>query len=177
MEFLKYRFHYPILSSNNVRGICHEFKWDMESHGSWLLSCIAFETAKTFNPAIKNAAGSGATGLIQFMPATARGLGTTTAELAKMPAPIQMLYVGKYFKPYAKKIKSLEDMYMAILYPKYIGALLDTIVFADPTIGYRQNSGFDKNKDGKVTKFEICATVRKIYEEGMFKENRLDILA
>ena len=33
--------------------------------------------------AVKNAAGSGATGLIQFMPRTAQGLGTTTAKLAK----------------------------------------------------------------------------------------------
>src|SRR5690625_4614109 len=49
---------------------------------SWLMACMAFESARTFRPDIRNAAGSGATGLIQFMPATARGLGTTVDALA-----------------------------------------------------------------------------------------------
>ena len=47
-----------------------------------ILSVMAFETGGSFDPAQKNLAGSGATGLIQFMPDTARGLGTTTQQLA-----------------------------------------------------------------------------------------------
>lgn len=47
---------------------------------SYLMACIAFETGETFSPAIKNSAGSGAVGLIQFMPSTAKALGTTTAR-------------------------------------------------------------------------------------------------
>ena len=43
-----------------------------------------------------NAAGSGATGLIQFMPNTAEGLGTSTGELAGMSRARQMHYVEKY---------------------------------------------------------------------------------
>src|SRR3546814_174031 len=36
-----------------------------------LMACIAWESGETFSPSIKNMAGSGATGLIQFMPTTA----------------------------------------------------------------------------------------------------------
>ena len=46
-----------------------------------LMACMAWESAETFSPKVKNAAGSGAVGLIQFMPATARALGTTAEEL------------------------------------------------------------------------------------------------
>jgi len=49
-----------------------------------LMACMAWESAESFRADIKNAAGSGATGLIQFMPSTAKALGTTTTELAKM---------------------------------------------------------------------------------------------
>ena len=38
------------------------------------MAVMSFETGGTFDPGIRNAAGSGATGLIQFMPSTAAGL-------------------------------------------------------------------------------------------------------
>ena len=38
---------------------------------NFLMAIMSFETGATFDPKIKNAAGSGATGLIQFMPTTA----------------------------------------------------------------------------------------------------------
>ena len=44
----------------------------------YLYAVMSFETGGTFDPAQKNMAGSGATGLIQFMPDTAKGLGTST---------------------------------------------------------------------------------------------------
>ena len=56
-----------------------------------LLCCMAFETGRTFNPAIRNSIG--ATGLIQFIPSTARGLGTTTDALASMTRVQQMDFV------------------------------------------------------------------------------------
>jgi membrane-bound lytic murein transglycosylase B len=40
----------------------------LEVSPDYLMACIAFETGATFSPSIKNAAGSGAVGLIQFMP-------------------------------------------------------------------------------------------------------------
>ena len=67
---------------DKVFAICDSFKWNRETHASWLMSCMAFESGETFSPSVRNAAGSGATGLIQFMPSTAKDLGTSTTELA-----------------------------------------------------------------------------------------------
>ncbi|HBC04295.1 MAG TPA: hypothetical protein DC015_08915, partial [Aequorivita sp.] len=41
---------------------------------NWLMAVINFESAGTFSPSIQNKY-SGATGLIQFMPSTAKSLG------------------------------------------------------------------------------------------------------
>lgn len=122
------------------------------------MACIAFESGETFSPAVRNAAGSGATGLIQFMPATAVSLGTTTAALARMSAEQQLEYVQRYFQPYAKRIGSLSDMYMAILMPKYVGRPESDVIFFGG-VAYRQNSGLDANSDGAVTKAEATSRV------------------
>ncbi|MCX2783514.1 hypothetical protein OQJ46_11015 [Microbulbifer thermotolerans] len=135
----------------------------------FLMSCMAFETGETFSPSIKNAAGSGATGLIQFMPRTAKGLGTTTEALAKMTAEKQLDYVEKYFLPYKGKLKTLEDIYMAILYPAAIGMDPAAALFRQGSKTYEQNSGFDKNKDGVITPAEISVKVRQKYEKGLQK--------
>lgn len=135
----------------------------------FLMSCMAFETGETFSPSIKNAAGSGATGLIQFMPRTARGLGTTTDDLAKMTAVKQLDYVEKYFLPYRGRLSTLEDIYMAILYPAAIGMDPEDPLFRRGAKTYEQNSGFDKNEDGVITPAEISVKVRHKYEKGLQK--------
>lgn len=136
---------------------------------SWLMSCMAWESAETFRPDIKNMAGSGATGLIQFMPATAVGLGTTVEQLARKTAEDQLNYVYKYFLPYKGRLKNLGDTYLAILWPNGIGkddswALWDKD--ARPTT-YRQNAGLDINKDGIITRGECIAKVMEKYNKGM----------
>lgn len=133
----------------------------------YLMSCMAFETGETFSPSIKNAAGSGATGLIQFMPSTARALGTTIGDLEVMGATEQLDYVRKYFLPKKGRLKTLEDVYLAILYPAAIGKAPDSALFLQGTELYRQNSGFDSNKDGVVTPAEVSAKVRDKYNLGM----------
>lgn len=141
-----------------------------------LMSCIAFETGETFDPAIVNKAGSGATGLIQFMPSTAAALGTTTALLARMTAPQQLTYVERYFRPWKGKLKSLGDLYMAILWPAGIGKPDSYVLFdkADTKYPkrYVQNAGLDLNKDGKVTRGECCSKVQAKLCKGMQPENR-----
>lgn len=140
---------------------------------SKLLSCIAWESGRTFSASVTNKAGSGATGLIQFMPATAKALGTTTAALAKMKAEDQLNYVWKYFAPYKGKLKSLSDLYMAILWPKAVGKP-ETFVLWDkgamPTT-YRQNAGLDINKDGGIIKAEASAKLNAMLAEGMTDKN------
>lgn len=149
---------------NRVLQIARKFKWTND-HCNWLMAAMAFESGETFSPSIRNAAGSGATGLIQFMPSTAKGLGTTTTELAKMTAVDQLFYVEQYFKPYATRIHSLSDMYMAILLPKYIGQPEESVLFSGG-IAYRQNSGLDTDRDGVVTKLEAASKVTEKFMKG-----------
>jgi hypothetical protein len=135
-----------------------------------LMACMAWESGETFSASVKNMAGSGATGLIQFMPATARDmLGTTTAKLALMTAEDQLNYVYKYFKKTIDQrgpVTSLEDMYMAILLPSAVGKPSTHPLFTKG-VAYRQNAGLDSNKDGIVTKYEAAAHVRAKYEKGL----------
>jgi hypothetical protein len=125
---------------------------------NFLISAMAFETGETFSPSAKNP--NGATGLIQFLPDTAAGLGTSTADLAAMTALEQMDYVEKYFDPYKNMLKTIEDVYMAILWPAAIGKTNSWVLFSKPSAQYDRNSGLDANKDGAVTKEEAAALVK-----------------
>ena len=131
-----------------------------------LYAAMSFETGGTFNPGVTNAAGSGATGLIQFMPSTARGLGTSTEELAGMSRARQMHYVEKYLS--TKGIgpnSNLDDVYMAILFPAAVGKGDDYVLFGQGAESgytgraYDQNKGLDKNGDGSITKAEAAQKV------------------
>ncbi len=137
-----------------------------------LMACMAWESGESFAPDKKNMAGSGATGLIQFMPTTAAQLGTTTSALAAMTAEDQLNFVYKYFKPFiqsARPVVSLEDTYMCILWPKGVGKPNSYVVFDKATMAtaYRQNAGLDINHDGQVTKFECAALVRDKLTKGL----------
>lgn len=143
-----------------------------------VMACIAFETGKTFSPKVRNAMGSGATGLIQFMPSTAAMLGTTTDKLAAMDAVTQLDYVELYFKPFTGRLRSLEDMYMAILWPAAVGKPLQHVLFNRATTGrdhirYIQNAGLDYDGNGLITKQECAAKLLAVYEEGLRPQNAL----
>jgi len=144
--------------------LCQLLGWPSD-FCSWLMACIAFESAESFSPTVRNQAGSGAVGLIQFMPTTAEGLGTTPEDLEGMSAVGQLVYVQRFFEPYRGRIRSLADMYMAILMPRYIGAAGDAVIFTDGT-AYRQNAGLDANTDGKITVDEAVDRVRQKLARG-----------
>lgn len=148
-----------------VISIAKGFNWTPD-HASWLMSCMAFETGEEFTATVKNAAGSGAVGLIQFMPATATDLGTSIEALTAMTPERQLAWVEKYFEPYAPRINSLSDCYMAILLPKYVGKPDDSVLFSDG-VAYRQNSGLDMDKDGRITKAEATTLVQRKYIRGL----------
>lgn len=149
--------------------LCASLGWGA-SHAGWLMACMAFETGRTFRPDVRNAAGSGAVGLIQFMPLTAARLGTTTENLALLGAASQLAYVEDYMRPYAGRIASLSDMYMAILLPAYIGKPESAVLFSSG-VAYRQNAGLDANTDGRVTKAEASARVQAMLDEGLQPAN------
>lgn len=144
-----------------VAWIARELELPAEG-ADWLMACMAFESAETFRADIRNAAGSGATGLIQFMPSTAKGLGTTTDDLAAMTPEDQLSFVYHYFKPYKGRLQNLGDMYMAILWPRGVGKPDEWVLWdaeSRPTT-YRQNAGLDENEDRQITRGEAVAKVR-----------------
>lgn len=151
-------------------------KWIADSLGcpvDSLMACMAWESGESFRADIKNGAGSGATGLIQFMPSTAKGLGTTTAALAQMTPEDQLRYVYEYFKPYAGKLHNLGDIYMAILWPKGVGKSDEYVLFDRKKMPktFRQNAGLDVNKDGLVTRAECLVKVREKLTKGLLPQN------
>ncbi|NMC63865.1 MAG: lytic transglycosylase domain-containing protein [SAR324 cluster bacterium] len=115
----------------------------------WILKVMAFETGGSFSTSIRNPR-SGATGLIQFMPSTAKRLGTSTSALAQMSKIEQLKYVEQYFAPYAGKMNTFEDVCMAVFWPAAIGKDPNTTLFGTGTKAYAQNP-LDSNRDGKVT--------------------------
>jgi hypothetical protein len=119
-----------------------------------LMKVMSFESGSTFDPAKRNAAGSSAVGVIQFMKETAKGLGTTTQDLSKMTLLEQLKYVDKYLSQYADKLKrnpGIEGLYMSVLYPKAISKSPDYVLFKEGTKEYEQNKGLDTNKDSTIT--------------------------
>ena len=89
----------------------------------WLANLINFESAGRWSSSVQNP-NSGATGLIQFMPSTARGMGTTTEYLASLSELEQMDWVEEYIAGRIKShgpLNSHIDLYMAIFYPVSIG--------------------------------------------------------
>lgn len=136
---------------------------------NWPMTWMAWESGRSFRSDVKNMAGSGATGLIQFMPATAIDLGTTVDKLAAMTAEDQLNFVWRYFKPWQGKIRSLSDGYMAILWPRAVGKPEDYVLWdrdSRPTT-YRQNAGLDGDRDGRITKRETAAKVAALLPEGL----------
>jgi tRNA A-37 threonylcarbamoyl transferase component Bud32 len=85
-----------------------------------LMTIMLFESAGTLSPKIQGPQtknqGRGR-GLIQFMPATAKGLGTSDAALASMTPLEQLDWVEKYFAQFKGNFGAgkLENLYAAVL--------------------------------------------------------------
>lgn len=124
-----------------------------------------FKQESGVNPQAVNSM-SGATGLIQFMPNTAKRLGTTTEELKGMDGVQQLDYVYKYFKMTGVGNGELGDLYMAVFMPKYVGYPPETVLGANGAEGfsgkvYAQNKGLDRNKDGTITVADVKNSVAR----------------
>jgi hypothetical protein len=139
----------------------------------WPMACMAFESGRTFSPKVKNPHSS-ATGLIQFMDATAESLGTTTAALAAMTPEKQLEYVWLYFRNQIRAhgpIARLSDCYMAILNPVAMGKDDSLVMWIDGTRQFAVNAGLDADKNHQITKAEAAARVAAMLAEGLQPEN------
>jgi hypothetical protein len=93
-----------------------------------LMRIMKFETAGTMSPGKTNNK-SQAVGLIQFMPDTARGLGTSSEELAQMSAVEQLDYVYRFYKKNGVKSgMGIGDLYMLTFMPLYAQEEDDTVL-------------------------------------------------
>lgn len=113
-----------------------------------LLTVMQLESG--IDPAATNPTG-GATGLIQFMPSTAKSLGTTTAQLREMKDVDQLEYVYAFYRPYAGRMKRPGDVYMVTFYPALAFRGKETVIARKGEKVYDQNKGLDVNKDGILT--------------------------
>lgn len=150
-----------------------EISRKLEMDPDILMAIMNFESG--FSPSIQNPK-TKATGLIQFMEGTAKGLGTTTEALAKMSAIEQLDYVYKYYKPFKGKIHNVGDAYMVTFMQIAVGKDDDFIlgikdskklICKDLTYGsvYYANPYLDINKDGVITKREAYSFIERIINE------------
>lgn len=106
---------------------------------NWLQFVMDYESG--LNPLAVNS-GSGATGLIQFLPSTAVGLGTTTADLLNMNGVSQLDYVYDYLKTYKGDMDSVYTTYLSVFYPAALNQP-DTYVFPSDVVS--SNPSFFKH--------------------------------
>jgi hypothetical protein len=150
---------------DRVFQIVANFDWP-EAMASELMAVMAFETGRTFAPGVRNPKSS-ATGLIQFMAATARSMGTSLTALRRLTAEGQLYYVERYLQPMAARIDDLEDLYMAVLWPAAIGKPGDAMLWRGGTPAYAVNRGLDLDRNGRITKREASAKVREQLRLGL----------
>lgn len=126
------------------------------------LMCL-MNSESGISSSIPNAGGSGAVGLIQFMPKTAKGLGTSCEELKKMSPEEQMVYVEKYIMN-SKRTAGLGNqkigagtLYALIFLPARANR---DILTTQGEKYYSSNNGLDLDKDGKISKADLAKRIR-----------------
>ncbi len=126
---------------------------------NWMLHVMHAESR--LQPSATNSIG--ATGLIQFMPATAIDLGTTAARIAKMSATEQLPYVERFYRPIKGKIKSAAELRLYTFFPAALGKpdsfVLKTDRLPAQTVASR-NAAFDLDGDMQITKGEFLKAIR-----------------
>ncbi|MCR5261947.1 MAG: transglycosylase SLT domain-containing protein [Candidatus Gastranaerophilales bacterium] len=112
---------------------------------------------------------SGSTGLIQFMPSTAQGLGTSTAELAAMSPIEQLDYVEKFYESNLKAVgmndgRHIEagTLYALAFLPAYANREVLTVAGEKY---YNANSGLDTDGNGDISTSDLTTRVRNKYQE------------
>jgi LAS superfamily LD-carboxypeptidase LdcB len=125
---------------------------------------------------------TGAVGLIQFMPNTAKGLGTSIDALKQMSAIDQLDYVKKFYKPIAGKAKDIGDLYMYTFLPAAVGKPDDFVIGVKDSDSkvfginqdalYKQNAVFDSEKKGYYTVGDVKKRISNFTGKSLTAPNR-----
>ncbi|MBU2952132.1 hypothetical protein KO493_15635 [Tamlana agarivorans] len=135
-----------------------------------LMAVFAWESGEKFKSDTPNMGNSGGTGLIQFMPSTAKALlgkeitietvdnywgkGKSLKrikEFANMSEIEQLDYVEKYFKKLKNKDVEFVDFYLQVLYPASMGKPDNHIVFSKDGTGLIKT---DKNYKSRIRAYK-----------------------
>lgn len=149
----------PIMqrSATVLTGIAQQIGIDPAS-----LLAVAMKES-TLNPAAVNA-DSGASGLIQFLPSTARALGTTVEALRRMTPEQQAPYILAYLKQAGVGAgSSLDQVYSAVFAGNASKAGRVLYTTADGK-AYSDNQGLDLNQDGKITSAEAAQSALSAWQ-------------
>jgi hypothetical protein len=156
-----------IAFEDKVKEIAHRLR----INPAWLMVVFYIETAASKYGRIDHRVTNplGAVGLIQFMPSTIRSLGTTAMALKLMSNVQQLDYVFRYLSPYAGKMNSLTDTYLAVFFPKAIGKpdswVLQAVGLTASSVAC-WNPLYDLNKDKQLTVGEIRAKLKTFIPAG-----------
>jgi len=127
---------------------------------------LIIHSESRFNPKAQNKIK--ATGLIQFLPKTAKGLKTSVDSIIVMSRVQQLDYIYAYFKPIKGKVTSIEDLYLFTMFPMALNKS-DDYVFRTKRISAKKiaklNYWADLNKDQQITKLEFKTFLNKKYYE------------
>lgn len=144
-------------------------KWDIDAGD--LLGLMQSES--NLNPQARNP--SGATGLIQFMPETARAMGTSTDAIYRLNRTQQLGLVDRYFQmSKLPKGATAGQLYATVFLPAY-NRKADNFVVARANGAndagkvnpkwYSQNAGLDVNRDGAITIADLGMRLSKKRQE------------
>jgi phosphatidylserine/phosphatidylglycerophosphate/cardiolipin synthase-like enzyme len=111
-----------------------------------------------------------ASGLIQFMPATLRGLGWTQGHEAfrRLTADEQLPFVERYYLPHVRQgLNSTARLYQTTFLPATLGrgSEPDTVIVDihhnDNVSAYAPNRGLDRRGDGRILVGDLTAFVER----------------
>lgn len=146
----------PNASINALTGVAQRLGIDPQD-----LLAVAFKES-SLNPASVNRT-SGASGLIQFMPATARALGTSVEAIRAMTPEQQAPLIERYLRQAGVKAGSnLEQIYAAV----FAGSASKTgqvLYSASDGAAYRNNIGLDLDRNGEITSGEAAAAASQAW--------------
>lgn len=106
-----------------------------------------------FDPKARNK-NSRATGLIQWIPSTAKSLGTDVDQIFEMSAIEQLALLEKTFAPWKGRLTA-RDVPLVVFSSAYVGKPDDHVAYRSGQKGYDWNAPLDKSKDGELTVGEI----------------------